>query len=88
MGMLMTLMTDGGGRWPRWLKFLAAAAKNPAALLRVLTVKNWSERTVITLVMQNLDNSIATFTKRGLRGRHLSSQARPRPAQPDVDPGR
>ena len=74
MGMLMTLMTDGGGRWPRWLKFLAVAAKNPAALLRVLTVKNWSERTVITLVMQNLDNSIATFTKRGLRGRHLSSK--------------
>jgi cholesterol oxidase len=74
MGFLMTLMTDGGGRWPRWLKFLGLAAKNPAGLLRVLTVKNWSERTVITLVMQNLDNSITTFTKRGLRGRHLSSK--------------
>jgi cholesterol oxidase len=74
MGMLQTLMTDGGGRRPRWLKFLALAAKNPAALLRVLTVKNWSERTVITLVMQHLDNSITTFTKRGLRGRHLSSK--------------
>jgi cholesterol oxidase len=74
MGMLMTLMTDGGGRWPRWLKFLGLAAKNPAALLRVLTVKNWSERTVIALVMQNLDNSITTFTKRGVRGRHLSSK--------------
>jgi cholesterol oxidase len=74
MGMLQTLMTDGGGRWPRWLKFLAVAAKNPAALLRVLTVKTWSERTVITLVMQHLDNSITTFTKRGLRGRHLSSR--------------
>ncbi len=68
MGMLMTLMTDGGGRWPRWLKFLAAAAKNPAALLRVLTVKNWSERTVITLVMQNLDNSIATSPNAGCAG--------------------
>jgi choline dehydrogenase-like flavoprotein len=32
------------------------------------------ERTVITLVMQNLDNSITTFTKRGLRGRHLTSK--------------
>ena len=31
-------------------------------------------RTIITLVMQNLDNSITTFTKRGLRGRHLSSK--------------
>jgi cholesterol oxidase len=74
MGFLQTLMTDGGGRWPRWLKFLGLAVKNPAGLLRVLTVKNWSERTVITLVMQNLDNSITTFTKRGLRGRHLSSK--------------
>src|ERR1700758_4473329 len=74
MGFLMTLMTDGGGRWPRWLKFLGLAAKNPAGLLRVLTVKNWSERTVITLVMQNLDNSITTFTKRGLRGRRLTSK--------------
>lgn len=74
MAFLQTLMVDGGGRWPRWLKFLGAAAKNPVALLRVLTVKNWSERTVITLVMQNLDNSITTFTKGGLRGRHLSSR--------------
>jgi cholesterol oxidase len=75
MGLLLTtLMTDGGGHWPRWLKFLATAVKNPAALLRVLTVKNWSERTVIALVMQHLDNSITTFTKRGLRGRHLSSK--------------
>jgi cholesterol oxidase len=74
MGLLQTLMTDGGGRRPRWVKFLGVAARNPVALLRVLTVKNWSERTVITLVMQNLDNSITTFTKGGLRGRHLSSK--------------
>ncbi|OHV06498.1 GMC oxidoreductase [Mycobacterium talmoniae] len=74
MGLLQTLMTDGGGRWPRWLKFLGVAAKNPVALLRVLAVRNWSERTVIALVMQHLDNSITTFTKRGLRGRHLSSK--------------
>src|SRR6202008_2605950 len=33
MGFLMTLMTDGGGRWPLWLKFLGLAMKNPASLL-------------------------------------------------------
>ena len=75
MGLLLTtLMTDGGSRWPRWLKFLGLAARNPAALLRVMSVSKWSERTVISLVMQSLDNSITTFTKRGLRGRHLSSK--------------
>ncbi len=74
MGMLQTLMTDGGGRWPRWMKFLGLAVKNPAALVRVLMVRNWSERTVIALVMQHLDNSITTFTKRSLLRRHLSSK--------------
>ncbi len=75
MGLLLTtLMTDGGSRVPRWLKFLGQAARHPAALLRVINVSTWSERTVISLVMQTLDNSITTFTKRGLFGRHLSSR--------------
>lgn len=74
MGLLQTLMTDGGGRMPRWLKFLGLAIRHPLALLRVLAVHHWSERTVIALVMQHLDNSITTYTKRGLRGRHLSSK--------------
>ncbi|MDG3008925.1 GMC family oxidoreductase [Rhodococcus sp. D2-41] len=74
MGLLQTLMTDGGGRWPRWLKFLALVVRNPYKMLRMMTVKDWSERTIIALVMQNLDNSITTFTKRGVRGRHLSSR--------------
>ncbi len=74
MGMLLTLMTDGGGRWPRWMKFLGSAVRHPVALARVLTVKDWSERTVIALVMQHLDNSITTFTKRGVFGRRLSSR--------------
>ena len=33
------------------------------------SVRNWSERTIIALVMQNLDNSITTYTKKGLFGR-------------------
>lgn len=74
MGMLQTLMIDGGGHVPRWLKFLAAAVRHPINLARVLVVKGWSERTVIALVMQTLDNSITTFTKRGVFGRHLSSR--------------
>lgn len=75
MGLLLTtLMTDGGSRVPRWLKFLGQAARHPVALLRVINVSTWSERTVISLVMQTLDNSITTFTKRGLFGRHLSSR--------------
>ncbi|MGC5025530.1 GMC oxidoreductase [Tsukamurella sp. DT100] len=74
MGMLQTLMTDGGGRVPRWLKFLGTVVRHPLAFLRVLFVGGWSERTIIALVMQNLDNSITTFTKRGLFGRKMSSR--------------
>ncbi|MBQ6641151.1 MAG: GMC family oxidoreductase, partial [Saccharopolyspora sp.] len=74
MGMLQTLMTDGGGRVPRWLKFLGTVVRHPLAFLRVLLVGGWSERTIIALVMQNLGDSITTFTKRGLFGRKMSSR--------------
>ncbi|NMN94265.1 FAD-dependent oxidoreductase [Antrihabitans stalactiti] len=74
MGLLQTLMTDGGGRIPRWLKFFGLMFAHPLQFARVLSVKNWSERTIITLIMQHLDNSIVTFTKRGLFGRKLSSK--------------
>ncbi|MGA9873491.1 MAG: GMC family oxidoreductase [Rhodococcus sp. (in: high G+C Gram-positive bacteria)] len=74
MGLLQTLMTDGGGRIPRWLKFLVMLITHPLDFVRVVNVRNWSERTIIALVMQNLDNSITTFTKRGLFGRKVSSK--------------
>ncbi|RJO73419.1 GMC family oxidoreductase [Nocardia panacis] len=74
MGLLQTLMVDGGGRLPRWLRFLGLVLRHPAQLLSFLSTKNWSERTIICLVMQHLDNSITTYTKRGLFGRKLSSK--------------
>ncbi|MFD0360249.1 GMC oxidoreductase [Nocardia sp. GCM10030253] len=74
MGLMQTLMVDGGGRMPRWLRFLGVVLRNPLTLLSFLSVKNWSERTIITLVMQHLDNSITTYTKRGVFGRKLTSK--------------
>jgi cholesterol oxidase len=73
MGMLQTLMTDGrgpeGSDMPRWRQFIRTAREDPRSTLRMLNVRQWSERTVIALVMQHLDNSITTFTKRGMFGR-------------------
>ena len=65
MGMLQTLATDGAMSTPRWLQFIKQAVRHPLRLLRLLSVHRWSERTVILLVMQSLDNSITTFLKRG-----------------------
>ena len=72
MGLLQTLMTDGSGSEgtdvPRWKQLLDQAREDPRGILRMLNVHQWSERTVIALVMQHLDNSITTFTKRGKLG--------------------
>ncbi|GAS89791.1 GMC oxidoreductase [Mycolicibacterium brisbanense] len=75
MGLLQTLMTDGTGPGgtdvPRWRQFLDQGRERPALLIRLLNPARWSERTVIALVMQHLDNSITTFTKRGPGGRRV-----------------
>jgi cholesterol oxidase len=68
MGLFSTILVDGGGRLPRWVKFLGAAARDPLTFARSLSVRRWSERTVIALVMQTKDNSLTVFTKRRLRG--------------------
>ena len=69
MGLLSTLLTDGGGAVPRWAKWLGTAARHPAAFGRSLSVRHWSERTIIGLVMQPLDNSLTVSGRRGLLGR-------------------
>ena len=53
-------------------------------------MKHWSERTVIALVMQSLDNSITTYGKRGPVHAAVAHdvEAGPRRAEPDLDPGR
>jgi cholesterol oxidase len=58
MGLLGTVLVDGGGTTPRWMRFLAVCVRHPVQFLRSLSVYRWSERTVILLVMQSLDNSL------------------------------
>jgi cholesterol oxidase len=79
MGLLQTLMTDGAGPQgtdvPRWKQFFQQAEADPRKLLRLLNPRRWSERTMIALVMQHLDNSITTFTQRTKLGfRRMSSK--------------
>jgi cholesterol oxidase len=66
MGLLTTLLVDGGGRVPRPVRFLGQALRHPGTLLRSLSKRRWSDRTIIALVMQTVDNSLTVRrTKRG-----------------------
>ena len=73
MGLLAILQVDGGGRVPRWAKFLGQTVSQPAVFLRSLSKRRWSERTIIALVMQTTDNSINVRRRRGLLGARLTS---------------
>ena len=72
MGLLQTLMTDGllpdGTGVPRWRQLVQTAKADPRGTIRLLNPRKWSERTMIALVMQHLDNSITTYTKRSKLG--------------------
>ena len=76
MGLLTTVMTDGGGKVPRWLKWLVQLLRHPAqAASLYVGLWDWSQRTVIALVMQTEDNSLTLFPKRTRFGRiKLSSR--------------
>ena len=86
IGMIQALLVDGGGRLPRLLKFFGVAARNPGAFLRGLSVRNWSERTVIALVMQTEDNSLELKTRRTPFGRGLTSKQGPGTPPPEWIP--
>jgi cholesterol oxidase len=65
---LFTLLVGDGTRVTRPLKLLGTIARHPVRLLRTVSPRGWSRRTIIVLVMQNLDNAIALRAKRTLRG--------------------
>jgi cholesterol oxidase len=76
MSLMQTVLTDGDGpdpRWRTWLREIWAQRKNVRDLY---DLKHWSERTVIALVMQSVDNSITTYTKPipGTNKRFLTSK--------------
>ena len=74
MGLLSTVLTDGGGPRSRVVTWLGELVRHPARAARALWVRGWSQRTVIALVMQSLDNSLVLSGRRGLLGWRLTSR--------------
>jgi cholesterol oxidase len=82
LGRLYTVLVSNGGRVTRPLRWLATVATHPRDTWKTLRVRGWSERTVILLVMQALDNAIALRPKRRRSGRGyklVTEQHRERP---------
>ena len=73
MGLLQTIATDGNKLSQRHKQWWLTVLKNPHFLYRIFNVRKWSERTVIALVMQNVDSSISVRGKRTFLGWRLSS---------------
>ncbi|MGH3648891.1 MAG: FAD-dependent oxidoreductase [Micromonosporaceae bacterium] len=73
MGLLQTFLTDGGTRLQRAGRWLKEFGRHPLKAPKMLSVRRWSEKTIIVLVMQSLDNSITVFRKRTWYGRRKLS---------------
>lgn len=63
MGGLSILQVPYAEGSSRVLAWLANAARHPWLVVRSLSNRRWSERTIIGLVMQSLDNSLTTYLK-------------------------
>ncbi len=64
MALLQTVLTDGDGPHPRWQTWLREMWRQKRHVGDLFDLRHWSERAVIALVMQSLDNSITTYGKR------------------------
>ncbi|MDX2935544.1 GMC oxidoreductase [Streptomyces ipomoeae] len=60
LSILQVPYAEGSSRVMAWL---ANSARHPLLVLRSLSNRRWSERTIIGLVMQSLDNSLTTYLK-------------------------
>jgi cholesterol oxidase len=65
MGLLQSVLTDGGDDGLRWRKALKEIRRSPRDVAKLMWLKGWSEQTIIVLVMQSLDNSLTVSRKRG-----------------------
>ncbi|MGW2340173.1 GMC family oxidoreductase N-terminal domain-containing protein [Streptomyces sp. NPDC001661] len=68
LSILQVPYVEGSSRVAAWL---ANVVKHPTQLARSLSNRRWSEKTIIGLVMQSLDNSLTTYLKPGGVGKGL-----------------
>nr|WP_042401292.1 GMC family oxidoreductase [Streptacidiphilus carbonis] len=68
MSLLSIMQVPGGSRMPL-LRFAKIAASKPQVTVQMLNKRRWSERVIIGLVMQSLDNSVIVSRKKSGLGK-------------------
>jgi cholesterol oxidase len=74
MGLMTTVLVDAAPGRRRWVLGLRELWKQRRDVVRLHNPRRWSERMIGLLVMQTLDNSVTTYTKRGLFGRRMTTK--------------
>ncbi|MQY17919.1 GMC family oxidoreductase N-terminal domain-containing protein [Nocardia macrotermitis] len=74
MSLLTTVLVDGQEGKRRWVLGLREMVRQRRDLPTLHNPRHWSERMIGLLVMQNLDNSVITYNKRGLLGRRMTTK--------------
>ena len=74
MGLLQTVLTDGEKPRERRRQWCSTIIRHPGLIVRFINVKRWSQRTVIALVMQNVDSSLSVTGKKSIFGWRLTSK--------------
>lgn len=74
LSLMTTVMYDEDGSTGRIRLWLRENWRRRRDLVRVHNPRHWSERMIGLLVMQSVDNSLTTYTERGLFGRRLTTR--------------
>ena len=69
MGLLQSVLTQPRAGVPRWRVWAEELLRQPGVAAQLFNVRKWSERTVISLIMQPVDNSLTLTGKRWRLGR-------------------
>ncbi|MBX3191999.1 MAG: GMC family oxidoreductase [Labilithrix sp.] len=64
MAPLVTVLVGGGGKIPRWLRWIGTVIRHPIQFFRTLVPFGWARRTAILLVMQPVDNHLRYALRR------------------------
>ncbi len=64
MSLLATLLTGGGGKIPRWLRWIGNIMRHPLRFIRIHIPFGWAKRSAILLVMQPVDNYLRYVMRR------------------------